>query len=108
MTKACVFCQIIRGERPADMVFRNDLVAAFRDKFPNAPVHILLVPTRHIRSINDLSEADGPLVSEMITTARRIAKDLGIADSGYRLLFNVERGGGQDIFHLHMHLMGGW
>lgn len=108
MGKDCIFCQIIRGEKPAELVYRGDSVVAFKDMNPHAPVHILLVPKKHIRSINDLAEADRPVVSELIFRAQKIAKDLGIARSGYRLAFNVERGGGQFVFHLHLHLVGGW
>lgn len=108
MGKDCVFCQIIRGEKAAELVYRGDSVVAFKDMNPHAPVHILLVPKKHIRSINDLAEADRPVVSELIFRAQKVAKDLGIARSGYRLAFNVERGGGQFVFHLHLHLVGGW
>ena len=108
MTTECVFCRIVRGEKEAEFVYEGDSVLAFKDRRPAAPVHVLLVPRKHIRSINDLTEADRPVISEMIFSAKEIAKNTGIAGSGYRLLFNVERGGGQDIFHLHLHLMGGW
>lgn len=108
MARDCVFCQIISGEKSADFVYQGDSVVAFKDRNAQAPVHILLVPRKHIRSINDLTEADRPVVSELILRAKQMAKDLGIASSGYRLVFNVERGGGQFIFHLHLHLVGGW
>ena len=104
----CVFCQIIRGERAADVVFQADSVIAFRDIKPHAPVHLLLVPKKHIRSLNDISEADREVVSELFLTAKALAKNFGIDQSGYKLVFNVERGGGQFIFHLHLHLLGGW
>ncbi|MFC1825501.1 histidine triad nucleotide-binding protein [Thermodesulfobacteriota bacterium] len=106
--KDCIFCQIVRGERPADFVYQGDSVVAFKDRNPQAPVHLLLVPRKHIRSINDLAEEDLPLVSELFLRAKEIAKDLGIHQSGYRLGINVEKGGGQYIFHLHLHLAGGW
>lgn len=108
MAKDCIFCEIIREKRAVEFVYQGDSVVAFRDKNPHAPVHILLVPKKHIRSINDLEEGDRPIVSELIFRAQEIAKDLGIARSGYRLSFNVERGGGQFVFHLHLHLVGGW
>jgi histidine triad (HIT) family protein len=104
----CLFCQIIRGERPADVVFQGDSVVAFKDIKPHAPVHLLLVPKKHIRSINDIGEADREVVSELFLTAKELAKNFGIDRSGYKLVFNVERGGGQFIFHLHLHLLGGW
>ena len=104
----CVFCQIIRGEKPADFVYRGDSLVGFKDINPHAPTHILLVPRKHIRSINDLKEEDGPIASELILKAREVARDMGIAPAGYKLVFNVERGGGQFVFHLHLHLLGGW
>ena len=79
-----------------------------RDIYPHAPVHLLIVPKRHIRSLNDLTEQDKDILSEMTLRAKETAKEQGISKSGYKLLFNVERGGGQVIFHLHMHLLGGW
>jgi histidine triad (HIT) family protein len=108
MSGDCVFCQIIRGEKPADFVYQDDTVVAFMDINPSAPVHILVVPRRHIRSINDLSREDGPLVAELISRARQVAAEQGVARSGYKLVFNVERGGGQYVWHLHLHLVGGW
>ena len=108
MEKDCVFCQIIQGKKPGDFVYRGESVSAFKDRNPHAPVHILIVPNKHIRSINDLAEDDRPLVAELMMRAREIAKDLDIAQSGYKLIFNVERGGGQYVFHLHLHLIGGW
>jgi histidine triad (HIT) family protein len=89
-------------------LLENDTLVAFRDIRPHAPVHILIVPKKHIRSINDLGPDDAAIVGQAILAARDLAKAEGIARSGYKLLFNVERGGGQVIFHLHLHLMGGW
>jgi histidine triad (HIT) family protein len=106
--KDCVFCQIINGERPADFVYQDEAVAVFKDIRPSAPVHLLIVPKKHVRSLNDLDDRDKGIISEMIFRAKEVAKELGIAQSGYKLLFNVEWGGGQLIFHLHMHLFGGW
>jgi histidine triad (HIT) family protein len=106
--KDCLFCEIIRGEKPADFAYQDDALVAFKDIHPKAPVHLLLVPRRHIRSINDLTEDDREVVSEIIFKAAAIAADQGIERSGYKLKFNVERGGGQLIFHLHLHLLGGW
>lgn len=108
VTKNCIFCEIVRGERAAEIVHQDDTVTAFKDIRPHAPVHILLVPKRHIRSINDLIDEDRSVVSNLIFKAREIAAKVGIAKSGYKLAFNVERGGGQYIFHLHLHLLGGW
>lgn len=106
--KECVFCQIIRGEKPAELVYQGESVIAFKDIHPQAPVHILLVPRDHIRSVNDLADEDRPVISELIFRAQKIAEGLGIHRSGYRLVFNVEEGGGQYVFHLHLHLIGGW
>lgn len=80
----------------------------FEDAHPHAPVHLLIVPRKHIRSLNDLTEEDKEIISAMIFKAKEIASEQSISNSGYKLLFNVERGGGQVIFHLHMHLLGGW
>jgi histidine triad (HIT) family protein len=106
--KDCIFCQIIRGEKEAARVYEDDSLIAFEDMNPQAPVHILLVPKKHIRSINDLEEEDRFMISELIFRAQKIAASSGIAPSGYKLILNVERGGGQYVFHLHMHLLGGW
>ena len=108
MEKDCIFCQIIEGTKPARFVFEGDRVVAFKDANPSAPVHILLVPKKHIRSINDLTEGDQHLMAELFMRAKKIAEEQGIAQSGYRLVINVERGGGQYVFHLHLHLVGGW
>jgi len=108
MEKNCMFCQIIRGEKPADFVYQDESLVVFKDIRPHAPVHLLIVPRKHIRSVNDLTEEDTPIISEMIFKAKKIARDQEISESGYKLLFNIERGGGQVIFHLHMHLFGGW
>ena len=108
MEKSCTFCQIIRGENPTDFLYQDETLAVFKDIHPHAPVHLLIVPKKHIRSLNDLMEEDGEVISKMIFRAREMAKGASIDRSGYKLLFNVERGGGQVIFHLHMHLIGGW
>ncbi|MGQ9654795.1 MAG: histidine triad nucleotide-binding protein [Thermodesulfobacteriota bacterium] len=103
--KDCTFCRIVAGELPADFIYRGDSLVVFKDIRPSAPIHLLVVPTRHIRSVNDLAEEDREIVSEMIFRAREIARENSFAGPGYKLLFNVERGGGQDVFHLHMHLL---
>lgn len=108
MVEECIFCQIVRGDKSADFVCRGEALVAFKDIRPHAPVHILLVPRKHIRSVNDLEETDKAIVGEMIFRAREIAHEQGISDSGYKLVYNVERGGGQFVFHLHLHLIGGW
>lgn len=108
MESHCTFCQVLRKEKAADFIYEDDYLAVIRDIRPHAPVHLLIVPKRHIRSVNELTEGDMEVVSQMIFKAKEIARGQGIAESGYKLLFNVERGGGQVIFHLHLHLFGGW
>lgn len=108
MEKDCIFCKIVKGEIPTTFLYKNDDLVVFRDINPHAPVHILIVPTRHIRSVNDLTEEDSKIVSDMIMAGKMMAEKEDISKSGYKLLFNVEKGGGQVIFHLHMHLIGGW
>ena len=108
MEKDCLFCKISHGQMETDLLFENDHLVVFRDINPHAPVHLLIVPKRHIRSINDLTESDNQILAEMIMTARQMAKKEKVNASGYKLLFNVEKGGGQVIFHLHLHLIGGW
>jgi histidine triad (HIT) family protein len=104
----CPFCQIVAGKRDADIVYADETLLAFRDIHPHAPVHVLIVPRKHIRSVNDLTHADRDIVAAMFMKAPEIAQKLGVAKSGYRLAVNVERGAGQVIFHLHLHLLGGW
>lgn len=102
-----VFDKIIRKEVPADIVFESDTILAFHDIHPLAPVHILVIPKKRIASIDDLEPADGPLIGEMVLVARNIARDLNISRKGYKLLFRVGRDGGQEIPHIHLHLIGG-
>jgi len=104
----CIFCNIVNGKTDTEFLFENENVAVFKDINPHAPVHILIVPRRHIRSINDITDADGAIVFELIATGKAVAKQMGVNESGYKLLFNVEKGGGQMIFHLHLHLLAGW
>lgn len=106
--KDCVFCQIMRGEKATDFLYQGKSVVVFKDIHPHAPTHLLIVPRKHIRSINDLTEQDRDTISEMVLTTGEMARKQSIAESGYKLLFNVERGGGQVIPHLHLHLLGGW
>ncbi len=108
MKKDCIFCKIVKGEIPTNFLYKNDDLVVFRDINPHAPVHILIVPTRHIRSVNNLTGEDAKIVSDMIMAGKMMAEKEGISKSGYKLLYNVEKGGGQVIFHLHMHLIGGW
>lgn len=108
MEKDCLFCRIAQGRMDTAFLYENERIVVFRDINPHAPVHLLIVPKRHIRSINDLVPGDSDILAEMILTAKEMAKKENVNDSGYKLLFNVEKGGGQVIFHLHLHLIGGW
>ena len=108
MKKECLFCRIAHRETPTEFVFENKMLVVFKDIHPQAPVHLLIVPKKHIRSINDIEDDDRDILSEMMHTARAMARQAGVSKTGYKLLFNVERGGGQVIFHLHLHLVGGW
>lgn len=102
----CVFCQIIAGKIPARLLYQDDEVIAFPDINPAAPIHLLIVPKRHIPSLAHLSEDETPLVGHMIKIANQLAREEGIADSGYRLVINTGKDGGQVVPHLHMHLLG--
>jgi histidine triad (HIT) family protein len=104
---ATVFSKIIQGEIPADIIYRDDQVTAFRDIAPQAPTHVLIVPNKEIPTVNDIETSDEALVGHMFTVAKAIASKEGIADSGYRLMVNCNGDGGQEVFHLHMHLFGG-
>ena len=108
MEENCTFCKIIKGEKSADFLYQDESLIVFKDIRPHAPVHLLIVPREHIRSLNDLKEKDKDIIFKMIVKSKEMAKEHSIAESGYRLVFNVERGGGQVIFHLHLHLLGGW
>jgi histidine triad (HIT) family protein len=108
MKNDCVFCRIVNKRTDTAFLYEDDALTVFRDINPHAPVHLLIVPKRHIRSINDLTGSDQEIIGRMIFTARDMAKQEQIHRSGYRLFFNVEHGGGQVIFHLHLHLIGGW
>jgi len=103
----CLFCRLAAGEIPARLVHEDDLVVAFHDIAPRAPTHILLITRQHIPSALELTEADGPLLGHVFAVAAAIARDAGLADSGYRLVSNVGRWGGQTVAHLHWHLLGG-
>lgn len=108
MSLDCLFCGIVNGQVPSTFLYEDDDCVVFKDINPAAPVHLLIVPRKHIRSINDLEKKDGSIVSALFMVAAKMAKISGVNESGYKLLFNVEKGGGQVIFHLHLHLIGGW
>ena len=102
-----IFSKIIAGEIPADIVYEDDLALAFRDIAPMAPVHVLIIPKREIATANDVTADDEAALGRMMTVAAKIAADEGIAADGYRLIVNCNEHGGQEVFHLHMHLLGG-
>ncbi len=102
-----IFSKIISGEISADIVYQDDMVTAFQDIEPQAPVHILIVPNKEIPTVNDIAEEDEKLIGRMFTAAKTIAAAEGVAEDGYRLLVNCNRDAGQEIFHLHMHLFAG-
>jgi histidine triad (HIT) family protein len=104
---ATIFSKIVNGEISADIVYQDDLVTAFRDINPVAPTHILIVPNKEIPTVNDLTEADEAVAGRMMFVASKLAAQEGIAEDGYRLLINCNEHGGQEVFHLHMHLIGG-
>ncbi len=102
-----LFLKIVNREIPADIVFQDERVTAFRDINPQAPTHILIIPNKLIPSVNEVSEEDEALLGHLLVVARNIARQEGIAESGYRLLINCGDHGGQEVYHLHMHLFGG-
>ncbi len=104
---ATLFEKIISGEVSADIVFQDSRVTAFRDIAPRAPTHILIVPNKIIATANDIADADEALIGHLFTVARDLAKKEGIADNGYRLIINCNKHGGQEVYHLHLHLVGG-
>lgn len=103
----CIFCQIVAGTSPSHMLYQDEQVSAFRDIHPVAPTHVLVVPNRHIASVNDLAPEDEALVGRLFTVARQVARQEGIDEAGYRLIVNTGPHGGQVVFHLHLHLIGG-
>lgn len=103
----CLFCRLVARQLPSDIVYEDDTVLAFNDIAPQAPTHVLIIPKRHIATVNDVTEADAGIFATLTLRARAIAADRGIAESGYRLLLNCNAAGGQTVYHLHLHLLGG-
>ncbi|MDX1567014.1 MAG: histidine triad nucleotide-binding protein [Longimicrobiales bacterium] len=103
----CLFCRIIEGSMDADVVHEDEDVLAFRDINPQAPTHILVIPRKHIASVNELEDDDATLVGKLYLAARDLAREEGIAENGYRLVMNTREGAGQSVFHIHLHLLGG-
>ena len=107
MAEETIFSKIIRKEIPADIVYQDDLVTAFRDISPRAPTHILIIPNNVIPTVDDVTSEDEQVLGRLFTAASKIARAEGIADDGYRLIVNCRQHGGQEVYHLHMHLLGG-
>ena len=107
MSENCLFCKIAAGEIPSTEVYSDEHIVAFRDISPAAPQHILLIPRKHIQSVATLTEQDSELMGKLLLTAKKIAVDLGVAQSGYRCVLNTGEDGGQTVHHLHLHLLAG-
>ncbi|MBI2980248.1 MAG: histidine triad nucleotide-binding protein [Chloroflexi bacterium] len=103
----CIFCQIVDGKIPSNIVYRDEKVIAFPDINPLAPTHLLIIPRKHIPSLDQLSEAESPLIGHMVNVANQLAKREGISTRGYRVVINCGKEGGQGVYHLHLHLLGG-
>jgi histidine triad (HIT) family protein len=103
----CLFCKIISGEIPTDLVYEDKNVVALRDINPQAPTHILIIPREHIETLNDINQGHGELLGVMQLTASYLAKEEGINEEGFRTVFNCNRAAGQTVFHIHLHLLGG-
>lgn len=104
---SCIFCKIVTGDIPANKIYENEHVIAFHDIQPAAPVHALIIPKKHIATMNDVQDEDDQLMAEVFKAARHVAKLLGVNESGYRLINNCNSDGGQVVYHLHVHLLGG-
>lgn len=103
----CLFCKILAGDIPADKVFETDTVLAFRDINPQAPTHVLVIPKKHIATINDIGKSDRELIGDLFLAAKQIAADEGIEESGFRTTMNCNAAAGQTVFHIHLHVLGG-
>lgn len=103
----CLFCRIISGQVPGDIVYQDDQVVAMRDRYPKAPTHVLILSREHIPSLREITEEHSGLMAHIIHTGARLAREFGIAEDGYRLAVNVGAWGGQAIYHIHFHLLGG-
>ena len=107
MQPSCIFCKIAARQLPGDIVFEDDEVIAFNDIGPQAPVHVLIIPKRHVATVNELTDADAALIGRLTLRARAIAAARGVAESGYRLILNCNAEAGQTVYHVHLHLLGG-
>jgi len=107
MKKDCIFCKIAKRELKSDILYEDDKVVAFKDINPQAPVHVLVIPKEHISKISDINETNKEIISDLIVVANKIADDLKVKESGYRLVLNCGSNAGQEVFHIHLHLLGG-
>jgi histidine triad (HIT) family protein len=107
MTQSCLFCRIIAHDTPGEFVYEDDLLVAFKDLRPQAPVHILICPRKHIPTLNDLTPEDNPLVGHIFDVAKKLSVQFDIHQKGYRTIFNVNAGAGQSVYHIHLHVLGG-
>lgn len=103
----CLFCKINNGEIPAEILYQDDEVSVFRDVSPQAPVHFLVIPKKHISTLNDLQSDDAMVIGKMMLTAKMVASDLGVSESGYRTVMNCNSDGGQTVYHIHLHVLAG-
>ena len=104
---SCLFCRILAGEIPAKFLYQDDRLVVLQDINPQAPLHVLVIPRKHVATLNDLSREDDELTGEMLRRAAIVAREHGVADSGYRAVFNCNREAGQTVFHIHLHVLGG-
>lgn len=107
MSEECIFCKIVSGKIPTDKVFENDEIIAFKDIRPALPVHVLFVPKKHYVNLNDLDDAGSAMLAKLLVAVRDVAKQLKVADTGYRVVINTNKNAGQEVLHLHVHLLGG-
>ena len=103
----CIFCSIVEGKKLADIIYETERAIAFKDIRPKAPIHILIIPKKHIPTLNDITPDHQDLIGELFIIVKEIAKQLGIAENGYRTVFNCNRDAGQEIYHIHLHMLGG-
>ncbi len=104
---SCLFCKIVAGELSSTILYQNEQIIAFKDIHPQAPHHVLIIPRKHIATVQDITDEDSLLIGNMVQTAKLLASELNIALDGYRLIFNCNSWGGQEVYHLHLHLLGG-
>lgn len=103
----CLFCKIVHGELPAEILYQDQDVMVFKDIAPQAPTHLLVIPKQHIATINDTDTKDELLLGHLILTAKKMSQQLGLSADGYRLVFNINQHGGQAVYHIHLHILGG-